>query len=227
MLKAVKFLFALVRLIKGINMDHLNIIFDIDGVIVDSENLHFDILKILVPDQIRNFTSTQLIGLSLEETLSAIGVNRSYQKDIISLIIDTYRENLTQKHLRPGVSKLIYTLQKSNIPFGFVSTAPRHICLANLSLLEIKSSINLISGDDLLRTKPFPDPYIEMLNILQADPKKTIVIEDTDLGILAARQAGISNVYAWPHSLSEFQNYSQATAVINSLSDISEFLHLF
>ncbi|MFJ1502459.1 hypothetical protein AADM20_17150, partial [Erwinia amylovora] len=47
--------------------------------------------------------------------------------------------------------------------FGFVSTAPRHICLANLALLQLDAPVQLIGGDDIARTKPFPDPYLEML----------------------------------------------------------------
>lgn len=65
-----------------------------------------------------------------------------------------------------------------------------------------------------------------MLSRLNADAKKTVVIEDTDLGIAAAHQAGIAQIYAWPHALSDQQQYLQASAVIASLQDIAEFSQL-
>ncbi|MEE3651281.1 MULTISPECIES: HAD family hydrolase [unclassified Brenneria] len=208
------------------NMTSLSVIFDIDGVIVDSEKLHFDVLQTLIPEQIQHYTPQQLIGLSLEDTLSFIGIAASDQPGIVSRVIDTYKELLAPHSLRPGVKDLIYKLQQRGIAFGFVSTAPRHLCLANLALLELDEPVQVIGGDDIARTKPFPDPYLEMLERLHAAPKNTVVIEDTDLGISAANQAGIAQIYAWPHALSDQQHYRQASAVIASLGDIAEFSQL-
>lgn len=208
------------------SMTDLTVIFDIDGVIVDSEKLHFDVLETLIPEQVQHYTPQQLIGLSLEETLSFIGIDASSQPAIIARVVDTYKALLTPDMLRPGVSELINKLQRQGIAFGFVSTAPRHICLANLALVKLDRPVQLTGGDDIARTKPFPDPYLAMLDRLNADAKTTVVIEDTDLGISAAYQAGIANIYAWPHALSDQQQYLHATAVIDTLGDIAEFAQL-
>ncbi|CCP04372.1 Phosphoglycolate phosphatase 1 [Erwinia amylovora Ea644] len=208
------------------NITSLTVIFDIDGVIVDSEKLHYEVLQAWVPGQIQHYTPQQLIGLSLEETLSFIGIAACSHPDIIARVVDTYKDLLTPQALRPGVRDLIHRLHQQGIAFGFVSTAPRHICLANLALLQLDAPVQLIGGDDIARTKPFPDPYLEMLSRLNADAKKTVVIEDTDLGIAAAHQAGIAQIYAWPHALSDQQQYLQASAVIASLQDIAEFSQL-
>ncbi|WP_445496075.1 HAD family hydrolase [Photorhabdus sp. SF281] len=204
-------------------MDRFNVIFDIDGVIVDSEQLHFDVLCDLAPDYTHHVKPQQLIGLSLKETLDYIGVPAQQQQEITAKIVSVYKDKLSQSYLRPGIARLIEALQQHCIPFGFVSTAPREVCLANIGLLGLSESPALISGDDVVRTKPNPDPYLAMLELKSMDVHQTLVIEDTDLGITAAVQAGIPYVYAWPHALSVAEQYQQATRIIGVLTDIPQF----
>ncbi|WP_338884156.1 HAD-IA family hydrolase [Xenorhabdus sp. TH1] len=212
-------------------MNRCNVIFDIDGVIVDSEQLHFDVLLDVLsnelgeqaPTQISNIQPQQLIGLSLVETLDKVGVPPVMHQDITEKIISRYQEKLSIRYLRPGVTDLIAALQQDGTNFGFVSTAPRNVCLANLSLLDLHEPPALISGDDVERTKPFPDPYLAMLKLKKMDVQQTLVIEDTDLGIAAAKQAGIPWIYAWPHALSVAEQYEQASCVIEKLMDIPQF----
>ncbi|WFQ79174.1 HAD family phosphatase [Xenorhabdus sp. SF857] len=216
-------------------MDRCNVIFDIDGVIVDSEQLHFDVLLDVLGNesgnvleeqihiQLSDIQPQQLIGLSLEETLNKVGLPPSMQQDITEKIILHYQEKLSAHYLRPGITDLIAALQQNGTNFGFVSTAPRNVCLANLSLLDLHEPPALISGDDVERTKPFPDPYLAMLKLKKMDVQQTLVIEDTDLGIAAAKQAGIAWIYAWPHALSVAEQYEQASRVIEKLTDIPQF----
>ncbi len=212
-------------------MNKCNVIFDIDGVIVDSEQLHFDVLVDVVADalgkqgvtQISAIQPQQLIGLSLTETLNKVGVPLSMHQSMTEKIISHYQEKLSVHYLRPGVTDVIAALQRNGTNFGFVSTAPRHVCLANLGLLALKDPPALISGDDVERTKPFPDPYLAMLKLKEMDVRQTLVIEDTDLGISAAKQAGIPWIYAWPHALSGTEQYEQASCVIETLTEIPQF----
>ncbi|MDC9598178.1 HAD family hydrolase [Xenorhabdus anantnagensis] len=208
-----------------------NVIFDIDGVIVDSEQLHFDVLLDVLADvsgeqvsaQTRDIQPQQLIGLSLTETLNEVGLPSSMHESITEKIISRYQEKLSAHYLRPGITDLIAVLQQNGTNFGFVSTAPRNVCLANLGLLDLHEPPALISGDDVERTKPFPDPYLAMLKLKEMDIQQTLVIEDTDLGIAAAKQAGIPWIYAWPHALSGAEQYGQASCVIGKLTDIPQF----
>ncbi|MEQ1975087.1 HAD family phosphatase [Xenorhabdus sp. SGI240] len=216
-------------------MNRCNVIFDIDGVIVDSEQLHFDVLLDVLGNesgnvleeqthiQLSDIQPQQLIGLSLAETLNKVGLPPSMQQDITEKIILHYQEKLSAHYLRPGITDLIAALQQNGTNFGFVSTAPRNVCLANLSLLDLHEPPALISGDDVERTKPFPDPYLAMLKLKKMDVQQTLVIEDTDLGIAAAKQAGIAWIYAWPHALSVAEQYEQASRVIEKLTDIPQF----
>lgn len=204
-------------------MSSLYVVFDIDGVIVDSEQLHFDVLKTLLPELTKGVTPEDLIGLSVKETLLSLGIDAKQHEQITVQIVSAYKDQLMPGYLRPGIRSLIQGLIEQQIPFGFVSTAPRDICLANLATLELQLKQPLISGDDVERTKPHPEPYLAMLQCLGAHPDRTVVIEDTDLGIKAAAAAGITRVYGWPHALSNNENYGNAHKVIASLDEIDAF----
>ncbi|WP_075180395.1 HAD family phosphatase [Pantoea sp. 1.19] len=204
-------------------MTPFSVIFDIDGVVVDSEQLHFDVLAALLPDHTRGVSASQLIGLSLEETLLKIGIDTGQHGDLTRRIVAAYQAALGPRYLRPDIGALVHGLSARGIPFGFVSTAPRDICLANLATLALPQTPPLVAGDDLTRTKPWPDPYLAMLTRLDVTAEQTIVVEDTDLGIQAATAAGIRQVYGWPHALSDGERYTQAHAVIRTLGDIPPF----
>jgi beta-phosphoglucomutase-like phosphatase (HAD superfamily) len=203
-------------------MTPCTVIFDIDGVVVDSEQLHFDVLCRIAPKETKNVSVESLIGLSMGETLSQIGVPTERHDEVSAQIGVVYKDTLGTTYLREGIRELVSKLQDRGIPFGFVSTAPRDICLANIAVLGLIPEPILVSGDDVAHTKPHPDPYLAMLKILDAQPEETVVIEDTDLGIQAATAAGITRVYGWPHALSNEQNYRQAFKVIQSLDDIED-----
>jgi beta-phosphoglucomutase len=206
-------------------MSNSVVIFDIDGVIVDSEQLHFDVLKEVVPEQTVGVKAEDLIGLSLDETLDNIGIGKDHHRALTDQIIKIYKQKIGPKYLRPEVKLLVQMLCEKHIPVGFVSTAPRDVCLTNLAILGLSTaySVPLISGDDVSRTKPYPDPYLAMLKILKVEASQVIVIEDTDLGIEAAVGAGIQRVYGWPHALSGTESYCQASNVITALHEVEEF----
>lgn len=202
-------------------MSTLSVIFDIDGVVVDSEQLHFDVLSELLPDHTQGVTAEQLIGLSLEDTLLKIGIDVVQHGCLIPRIVAKYQASIGPRYLRPGIRNLVHGLSQKGIPFGFVSTAPRNVCLVNLSTLDLMTEPPLVAGDDINRTKPWPDPYLAMLAHLEITAAQTIVVEDTDLGIQSATAAGITQVYAWPHALSGGEHYQQAYAIISTLDDIA------
>jgi beta-phosphoglucomutase len=49
----------------------------------------------------------------------------------------------------------------------------------------------IITGDEVLRAKPFPDPYLTAARQLELEPAECMVVENAPLGIEAARNAGM------------------------------------
>ncbi len=207
------------------------IIFDIDGIIVDSEPLHMEALVATVEKitgQKINIEVERLIGLSLEETLKQVDVSEQYIPQVVKEIGVYYKLHLDNSFLREGIKDLWEALIKNGIKFGCVSTAELEVCRINLSVLEIDSQIEIpiVGRESVLKTKPHPMPYLKMLELLDLKAEEVIVLEDSDLGIHAARGAGIEEIYAWPHKLSFTQSYAEAKAVIYTLQDVTFFKKL-
>lgn len=207
-------------------MEKIGIAFDIDGVIVDSEPLHFESLCRVV--SARNIDMESLIGLSLPQTLLACGVPPEEHGAVEGKIVDYYVEHISSRHLRPGVQDVLDRLMEYEVPVGFVSTAPKRVCLANLTaaLGERALSVPLVSGECVPITKPYPAPYSALGRLLKTPVSEMIAIEDTDIGICSAMSAGIGKLYGWPNSSSGGQTYRYADAVIQALNDIPFFKEL-
>ncbi len=76
---------------------------------------------------------------------------------------------------------------------GIVTGSPRKAVLHVLHSLGIESLINLIvSGDDVKKGKPYPEPYLLAAEKLGVSPEEGLVLEDSVNGVKAARAAGMN-----------------------------------
>lgn len=56
--------------------------------------------------------------------------------------------------------------------------------------LKLDSGIDgILSGDDIARPKPYPDAFLKAMEIEGVAPNQTIIFEDSDVGIEAARRS--------------------------------------
>jgi beta-phosphoglucomutase-like phosphatase (HAD superfamily) len=82
-----------------------------------------------------------------------------------------------------------------------------------------------ISADDVARTKPFPDPYLEAAKRMGVDPATCVVFEDSLTGIASAKSAGCA-VVAVPHYVDVA--LALKVRVVDSLEAVSlDFLETF
>jgi hypothetical protein len=82
-----------------------------------------------------------------------------------------------------------------------------------------------ISADDVARTKPFPDPYLEAAKQMGVTPGTCVVFEDSLTGIASAKSAGCA-VVAVPHYVDV--TLAPKVRVVKSLEEVSlDFLEKF
>ncbi|GJF27444.1 hydrolase [Kitasatospora sp. NE20-6] len=92
--------------------------------------------------------------------------------------------------LMPGAERLLNTLDAHGVPAALVSASHRHIIDIVLGSLGAHHFAFSVAGDEVPRTKPYPDPYLEAAARLGADPSRCVVIEDAPTGVRAAEAAG-------------------------------------
>ena len=76
----------------------------------------------------------------------------------------------------------------------------------------------VLAGDMVARKKPDPEIYARALSELDLEPGECLVIEDSQLGITAARAAGIP-VLATPSAYTEQEDLGAADVVVSCLGD--------
>ncbi len=130
----------------------------------------------------------------------------------------------TKAILMPGAFDAVERVRKV-MPVALVSASPRILMDAALTTLPANFFQFSISADDVARTKPFPDPYIEAAKRMGVTTSSCVVFEDSLTGIASAKSAGCA-VVAVPHYVEVA--LAPKVRVVTSLEDVSpEFLEEF
>lgn len=217
------------------------ILFDFNGVVINDESIHREITNdLIVGENLRPISALEYyqfcLGKSdrvcLRELLSYRGrtITEDYLTRLIQKKAQFYRakiERLDILPLYPGIRKLLDQIQLHRLAIGLVTGAIRSEVINILEKAELLTYFSVIvAGDDIPTSKPQPDGYLsalEQLNrldsTLQLEPSQCLAIEDTPVGIQAAKQAGMSVVgvaHTYPYHFMQ----RQANWAIDHLSEL-------
>lgn len=130
----------------------------------------------------------------------------------------------TKAILMPGAFAAVERVRQV-MPVALVSASPRILMDAALTTLPEDFFQFSISADDVARTKPFPDPYLEAAKRMGVTTGSAVVFEDSLTGIASAKSAGCA-VVAVPHYVEVI--LAPKVRVVTSLDDVTlEFLEQF
>lgn len=182
------------------------VLFDMDGTLIDSEPVWFETEVRLLAEygfdlgpehwekvlgQPNEVACNYLIGVS--------GVPLSW-RELSELIETAMVGQLSQGlDLLPGAKELLVELQAAGVPTALVSASSRRIVDACLGVIGADFFRHTVSGDDVTRSKPAPEPYLLAARLLGVDAAGCVVIEDSPIGVAAGAAAGC-RVLAVPHA---------------------------
>jgi mannitol-1-/sugar-/sorbitol-6-phosphatase len=193
------------------------ILFDLDGVLVDS-----------TPAVARVWTNwARAHGLDTEKVIEHAHGRRSIETiRAVAPGLDAEQENARVEQMEiedrdgvvafPGADELLRALPEAR--FAIVTSATRALAKARLSYARLPVPPNLVTADDVVNGKPFPEPYLKGAELLGFAPQDCVVIEDAPAGIVAAQKAGM-RVIALPNTY-RIEELSGAIALIKSLKAI-------
>ena len=124
--------------------------------------------------------------------------------------------------LRAGVARLISELRQSGIRLAIATTtAPSNIhslISANLrkDMLELFEVIG--AGDLMISKKPAPDVYQWVLQRLGLPAESCLAIEDSSIGLTAARAAGLPTIITVSNYTAD-ENFDDALSVLTGLGE--------
>ena len=182
------------------------VIFDLDGVILDSEHVWEQVMHELFATHSLRFADLDQDSFmggdnsrQWAEYLRRVGGIPLTEDEILKWVTDRLIFYYTQAlPLVPGALEAVACLAAS-YRLGLASSSPREIIafvLENSGLQRFFTA--WASSDDVPRGKPAPDVYEKACGLIETDPACCVAVEDSRVGIRAARSAGL-RVIAIPH----------------------------
>lgn len=186
------------------NRQFTTVLFDKDGTVLDSERFGIEV-RLEYAKQ-HNFPLTKqlllsCIGKSSEACLHLIQqhVGAPYNYAEFEKELNAYERKIETKKkipLRLGVATFIQTLVDHGIQLGMVTSSSHESAIRGLKAHQLEEKFQIVIGaDDVMEHKPNPEPYLQALKKLKADPKKTLIFEDSPSGVEAAIAAGVPVVF--------------------------------
>jgi HAD superfamily hydrolase (TIGR01509 family) len=129
-------------------------------------------------------------------------------------------ELIAVQPVRPGVAEYLRDARRLGLKIGMASSSSCAWITGHLARLGLLEYFDCLQGkDDVQRTKPDPELYLNALQKLGVSNTQAIVFEDSQNGILAARRAGIRCV-AVPNSVTHQLPLDGADLRLESLADL-------
>jgi beta-phosphoglucomutase family hydrolase len=173
------------------------LVFDCDGTIADTMPLHYEAWVAALEEHNVEFPEALFYEFAGIPTARIIEIlNDRHGHDMPVQETADYKESLYQQ-LLPRVVPIepVVMLVKQfagKLPMAVATGGTQSICrktLGSLGLIEYFQHI--VTADDVKHGKPAPDIFLESAGRLGVPPEDCYAFEDGDLGLQAARAAGM------------------------------------
>ncbi|MES3035751.1 MAG: HAD family phosphatase [Gemmatimonadota bacterium] len=211
------------------------VIFDCDGVLVDSERLMNVVFsgmlnELGLPYSAEETTRT-FMGRSMKSCLQIIEqqLGRATPDDFLQVLDErAYAVFARELEAVAGVEALLDTLDVHGIPYAVASSGSHDKMRTTLGITGLLSRLEgrITSATEVPHGKPAPDVFLLAAERLQAPAEECLVLEDSLLGIEAARAAGMRVIGYAAMVDAEAMRAAGATHVVTSMDDVPALLAL-
>lgn len=182
------------------------VLWDMDGTIVDTEPYWIECEYELVDQhgngQWDDDKAHLLVGSDLRDSarlLQELGGVDMEIDDIVNRLLDGVIARVKAKvPWRPGARELLAKLQVAEVPCALVTMSWSRFANAVVAALPRGTFAAVISGDEVRRGKPHPEPYLAAADALGVRAKDCVAVEDSPTGVRSAVAAGC-RVFAVPN----------------------------
>lgn len=178
------------------------VLWDMDGTIIDTEPYwiaaEYDLVNRRGNGAWSEEHSHNLVGFDLRDAANYLrehgGVDMDTD-DIIHSMMDIVIERV-RRHApwRPGALELLDELADAGVPCALVTMSWRPLAEAVLDQLPPDTFAAVVTGDDVAKGKPHPEPYRTAAARLGVDARDCVAIEDSPTGLRSAVAAGCRTV---------------------------------
>jgi HAD superfamily hydrolase (TIGR01509 family) len=178
------------------------VLFDNDGLLLDTESVWTRGERDMFERRGLEFTladkrelvgsSAQIAGDVLARRLGEPDNAEGLIAELDGLVLDELENGIAPM---VGARELIEVLRERGVPLALVSNSPRRFIDRALQLVGMTGAFeSIISGQEVAAPKPAADPYLEGCRELGVDPGTSVALEDSPIGVAAAKAAGLTVV---------------------------------
>jgi sugar-phosphatase len=205
-------------------------IFDMDGLLIDSEPLWQEaeiavFRSVGVP--LTREMCRETVGVRLDEVVRHWHKKFPWRDESLDMVEARILEEISRLIVSrgkpmPGVRETIDLLTAAKYVLAVASSSPMQLIRTALDTFELTEHFSVLhSAEAEGEGKPNPAVYLSAMSRLGVDPSNCIALEDSAIGVRAAKSAG-ARVIAVPDP-ADISNpaFADADVVLSSLTDFS------
>ena len=181
-----------------INDNIKGLIFDLDGTLVDSMQVHYEAWKDMAAYAGYEFPEDYFYSLAGIPTVKIIKIlNEKHNVDIDPYELVKVKEESYFKRLdRIKIIEPVFDIVKRYfevLPMSIGTGGKRDVSLRVIEVLGLDKYFNImVAAEDVENHKPAPDTFLKCAELMKVSSEYCHVFEDGELGIQAAKTAGMS-----------------------------------
>lgn len=173
------------------------VVFDVNGVLVDSMGLHLGLNRELLAEvgvDLSDYRLARYRGLSSADFFRAVRANSTVDFDADALAerkLEAFAAAVEELPIMDGAAETVRTLA-AQYAIGVASNDQRRAVSAVLRRLGMDDVVEgVVTIEDVTRGKPDPAVYEQAVDRLGVAPAAAVAIDDSAVGVEAAREAGL------------------------------------
>ena len=209
------------------------IVFDMDGLIVDSQpfwqTAQLEVFLQLGVAITRSDT-INTTGMRVDQIVQACYTTSPWDSvscnevcnRIVNRVIELVRE---RKPAMLGLNHAIETCRQQGLKMALASSSPLSLIQATVEALQLDGIFHAtLSAEELRYGKPHPEIYLNACDTLGTEPGKCVAIEDSFIGLIAAKAAQMKTIVIPEHSLANQNQFVIADKQLTSLEEVTSEL---
>ena len=176
------------------------VVFDMDGVLIDAREWHYEALNralALLGYEITRYEHlTTYDGLPTKSKLRMLSVERGLPEELhafLNSLKQQYTLELVATSCKPVFHHqyALSQLKASGYLLGVASNSVRRTVEEMMERSDLMRYLDVMfSNEDVSRPKPDPEMYLSAMERLGVRPEETVIVEDNENGVKAARASG-------------------------------------
>ena len=212
------------------------IIFDLDGTLIHSipdmsiamnkTLVHFK-LKTISEEKLQEFVGEGMLKLS-ENVLKFSGADLNLIDDFFLMYRKEYSENpYNLTTLMPGVKDSLKYLLDKNVHINICTNKRQYVAEKILKLMNLSDNFDFIVGaNENVPLKPHRQMIDLICNQYNSNENEFIMVGDTNVDIMAAKNAGISSIIVDGGYTNKDYKSLGADICLNNMSELKSVLNL-